>query len=154
MKTNDTSPDREIVNTRTVNAPRELVYAAWTDPEHLKHWWGPAGFTNTFTDFDLRPGGKWNFIMHGPDKDNYPNECEFTRIEEPGFISWKRLSKPLFEMAVSLEMVATDETRVVFKMIFPSAEACDKLKGFAPEKNEENLDRLELELAKMKLENK
>ncbi len=69
-----TNPDHEIVSSRIVNASRELVYRAWTEPNHLKNWWGPAGFTNTFKEFDLRPGGKWNFIMHGPDKGNYLNE--------------------------------------------------------------------------------
>lgn len=52
--------DREIVTTRIINEPRDLVYAAWSDPDHLKNWWGPKGFTNTFTEFDLRPGGKWS----------------------------------------------------------------------------------------------
>lgn len=77
------TPDCEIVSSRIFHAPRGLVFSAWTDPNHLKNWWGPAGFTNTFTGFDLRPGGKWSFIMHGRDKGNYPNECEFINIEEP-----------------------------------------------------------------------
>ena len=58
---------REIVSIRVFDFPRELVFNAWTDPEHLVHWWGPKGFTNTFHEFDLRPGGIWRFVMHGPD---------------------------------------------------------------------------------------
>ena len=58
--------DREIVTTRVMDAPRELVFKAWTDPDHLVHWWGPTGFTNTFHEFDLKPGGVWRFVMHGP----------------------------------------------------------------------------------------
>jgi uncharacterized protein YndB with AHSA1/START domain len=83
-----TTPECEIVSARIINAARELVFMAWTDPNHLKNWWGPAGFTNTFNEFDLRPGGRWRFIMHGPEKGNYPNDCEFIKIEKPSLIAW------------------------------------------------------------------
>lgn len=76
-----TSPDCEIVSSRTVNASQELVYKAWTDPDHLKIWWGPKGFTNTFDEFDLREGGRWRFIMHAPEKGNFKNDCEFISIK-------------------------------------------------------------------------
>jgi uncharacterized protein YndB with AHSA1/START domain len=144
------NPDCEIVSTRIFNAPRETVFTAWTDPHHLKNWWGPAGFTNTFNEFDLRPGGRWKFIMHGPGGvGNYPNECEFIKIERPSLIAWKRHSKPLFRVVATFEEVAADKTRVVFKMIFDTEEECNKLKGFVIDKNEENFDRLENELIKM-----
>lgn len=145
-----TTPDTEIVTTRTVNAPINLVYKAWADPNHLKNWWGPAGFTNTFHEFDFKVGGKWSFIMHGPDKGNYPNECEFIRIEAPSLIAWKRHSKPLFQILATFHEVAADKTTVVFKMLFTSPEECNKLRPFVTDKNEENFDRLEIELAKMK----
>ena len=145
----NSNPDCEIITTRIFNASCELVYRAWTDPEHLKNWWGPAGFTNTFTQFDLQVGGKWIFILHGPNKGNYPNECEFTRIERPSLIAWKRYTKPLFEVVATFEVVSAGMTKIDFKMIFNSAEECNKVKGFAVEKNEENLDRLEDELNKM-----
>ena len=93
-----TTPDCEIVSSRIVNATSDHVFTAWTDPNHLKNWWGPAGFTNTFNEFDLRPGGKWSFIMHGPEKGNYRNECEFLKIDKPSLIAWKRISKPLFQV--------------------------------------------------------
>ncbi|MBK8518055.1 MAG: SRPBCC family protein [Saprospiraceae bacterium] len=141
--------DCEIVSSRIVDAPIDLVFTAWTDPNHLKHWWGPAGFTNTFIEFDLRPGGRWSFIMHGPDKGNYRNECEFIRIEKPSMISWKRYSKPLFQVAATFEEVSTDKTKIVFKMIFDTIKECNKLKPFVVDKNEENFDRLENELFKM-----
>jgi len=144
-----TTPDCEIVTSRIVNAPAELVFSAWTDPNHLKNWWGPNGFTNTFHEFDLRVGGKWRFTMHGPDKGNYENECEFLRIERPTLIAWKRISKPLFNVLFTFEEVANDQTKVVFKMIFATAEECNKLKKFVVDKNEENFDRLEIELLKM-----
>lgn len=142
-------PENEIISKRIINFPKELVYSAWTEPEHLKNWWGPKGFTNTFNEFDLRPGGKWSFIMHGPDKGNYANECEFLRVEKPDFLSWKRFSKPLFHVAVSFEAVSDNETKIVFKMIFDTPEECNKLKPYVVDKNEENFDKLETELSKM-----
>lgn len=143
------SPDCEIVSSRVVNASRELVYRAWTEPDHLKTWWGPAGFTNSFTEFDLRVGGKWTFIMHGPEKGNYPNQCEFTIIEKPSVIAWKRFSKPIFRVLVTFDEVQEDKTKIVFRQIFETANECRKVKKFAVEKNEENFDRLEKELVVM-----
>jgi uncharacterized protein YndB with AHSA1/START domain len=113
------------------------VYRAWTDPNHLKNWWGPAGFTNTFNEYDLRVGGRWHFIMHGPDKGNYVNECEFIKIDPP--------SLPTFEE------VSPDQTKLVFKMLFNTADECRKVKTFAVDKNEENFHRLENELTEMTL---
>jgi uncharacterized protein YndB with AHSA1/START domain len=138
-----------IVSSRVVSAPAEMVFKAWTDPRYLERWWGPTGFTNTFKEFDLRPGGKWSFIMHGPDKGNYANECVFIKIERPTLIAWYRLSKPIFKVVASFEEIAIDRTKVTFKMLFETAKECNKVKGFAPAKNEENLDRLERELHNM-----
>lgn len=146
-----TTPDCEIVTARIVNAPINLAFKAWTDPNHLKNWWGPKGFTNTFNEFDLRPGGKWSFIMHGPDKGNYPNEVEFVKIDKPNLIAWKRHSKPLFQVLFTFEEIADDKTKIVFKMIFDTADECNKLKPYVVDKNEENFDRLEVELTKMAL---
>ena len=142
-------PGCEILSSRIFNAPRELVFTAWSDPKHLKNWWGPAGFTNTFNEFDFRVGGKWSFIMHGPDKGNYPNECEFIKIEKPSLIAWKRYSKPLFQVVATFDEVSPNATKLVFRMLFDSAEECSKIKRFAVDKNEENFDKLENELSKM-----
>ena len=142
-------PDCEIVSTRIIYKPTELVFNAWANPDHLKKWWGPAGFTNTFNEFDFRVGGKWKFIMHGPEKGNYINECEFTAIEKPFLISWKRFSKPLFNVLVTFEEISPNQTKLVFKQIFKTPEECMKVKKFAVDKNEENFDRLEKELEKM-----
>ena len=144
-----TTPDCEIVSSRIFLASKELVFRAWSDPNHLKNWWGPSGFTNTFNEFDFRVGGKWSFIMHGPDKGNYPNECEFIKIDKPSLIAWKRYSKPLFQVLATFERLSDDQTKLVFKMLFNSADECKKVKAFAVDKNEENFDRLENELTKM-----
>jgi len=141
--------DCEIVGTRIVNEPILRVYRAWTEPDHLKNWWGPHGFTNTFNEFDLRVGGRWSFVMHGPEGGNYNNECEFTEIVKPTLISWKRHSKPLFNVVASFEEVSPQSTKLVFRMIFETPDECRKVKKFAIDKNEENFDRLEDELAKM-----
>jgi len=146
-----TTPDCEIVSSRIFNAPRELVYQCWEDPNHLKNWWGPAGFTNTFNEFDFRVGGKWSFIMHGPDKGNYSNECEFIKIEKPSLIAWKRFSKPIFQVVATFEEVSVNQTKLVFKMLFSTGDECRKLKTFVVDKNEENFDKLENELASMSL---
>lgn len=81
--------------------------------------------------------------MHGPDKGNYQNECEFIKIEVPSLIAWQRHSKPIFQVVVLFEEVTKSETKVIFKMLFTSEEECNKLKKFVVDKNEENFDRLE-----------
>ncbi len=75
--------DREIVVSRTIEGPRRLVWEAWTDIRHLTHWWGPNGFTTTTHSFEFRPGGVWDFIMHGPDGTDYPNRIEWREILPP-----------------------------------------------------------------------
>ena len=77
------SPDREIIMTRAFAAPRELVWKAWTNPKHIKAWWGPNGFTTTNLEVDVRPGGVWRFIMHGPDGTDYPNKIVYAEIVMP-----------------------------------------------------------------------
>lgn len=80
---NTSTADREIRATRVFDAPRDLVFRMWTEPEHIIHWWGPNGFTNTFEQFDLKPGGVWRFIMHGPDGTDYPNLIVFLEVVRP-----------------------------------------------------------------------
>ena len=145
----NSAPGCEIVSSRIVNASIDMVYAAWADPEHLENWWGPAGFTNTFQEFDLRPGGRWKFIMHGPEKGNYKNDCEFIKIDKPHLIAWKRHSKPLFQVVATFEEVSANKTKILFRQIFNTEAECVKVKPFVVDKNEENFDRLEMELAKM-----
>jgi uncharacterized protein YndB with AHSA1/START domain len=144
-----TTPESEIVSTRTINFPIELVFKAWSEPNHLQHWWGPKGFTNTFNEFDFRVGGKWSFIMHGPDKGNYVNEVEFIKIEKPTLIAWKRHSKPLFQILATFEKLSNNSTKIVFKMLFSTVEECSKLKPYVVDKNEENFDKLEVVLENM-----
>lgn len=148
----NTTPDCEIVTTRVFSFPRQLVYRAWTEPDHLKMWWGPNGFTNTFHTYDLHVGGRWIFTMHGPEKGHYENACTFIAIQEPKLLVWDRQSKPIFQVEVRFEEITPTTTKVTFKQKFETAEECEKLRKFVPEKNEENMDRLQKELEKMSFE--
>jgi len=68
---------------RVFDAPRELVWEAWTNPEHVAQWWGPDGFTTTIEKMDFRVGGVWKQVMHGPDGRDYPNSSIFREIVAP-----------------------------------------------------------------------
>ena len=135
------NPECEIVTSRIINATKAQTYFAWSDPNHLKNWWGPAGFTNTFHVFEFKEGGKWDFTMHGPEKGNYVNSCEFTDLQFPSLIAWKRYSQPLFRVVVTFEEVNASQTKVVFKQIFDTAKECNKIRPFVEDKNEENMDK-------------
>lgn len=75
-----TQSDREIVITRIFNAPRQLVYEVWTNPERIAQWWGPEGFTTRVTELDLRPGGRSRYVMVDPDGTEYPAKGVFREI--------------------------------------------------------------------------
>ena len=141
--------DFEILSTRILNFPVEKVYTAFSDPSHLKIWWGPNGFTNTIHEFDLKPGGKWVLTMHGPEKGNYENSSIFEIVKPYELISWKRISQPLFNMEIVFEKITDSKTQIAFRMIFETIEACNKIRPFAEPKNEENFDRLQKEIANM-----
>jgi len=113
--------DREIVATRVFDAPRELVFRMWTDPEHAAQWWGPRGFTNTISKMDVRSGGVWEFVMHGPDGTDYKNKFVYVEVVPPERIVYDHVSGPLFHATA----IFTDEggkTRVSVRMLFDSAE--------------------------------
>ncbi|MBI3775269.1 MAG: SRPBCC domain-containing protein [Gammaproteobacteria bacterium] len=83
VKKSNSTEDREIVITRILNAPRELVWEVWTNPKHVVNWWGPNGFTTTIEKMDVRPGGVWKHVMHGPDGTSYPNSSVFKEVVKP-----------------------------------------------------------------------
>ena len=72
--------ERELVIAHIIDAPRALVFKAWTDPERMKRWWGPHGFTTTIHQMDVRLGGAWRFVMHGPDGRDYKNKITFSEV--------------------------------------------------------------------------
>jgi uncharacterized protein YndB with AHSA1/START domain len=116
--------DNEVVITRLLDAPRDLVWEAWTNPEHIVKWWGPNGFTTTIKSLDLRPGGLWVYTMHGPDGTDYPNEVKFIEVVKPERIvhSHGDGQREWFKSSSVFE-VEGDKTRVTIKQVFPSAEA-------------------------------
>lgn len=150
MEILNTTPEREITAQRVFDFPIGLVYKAFSDPKHLKNWWGPKGFTNTFNLFEFKPGGKWSFIMHGPDKGNYPNECVFIIVETNKLIVWDHYVNPKFYVVTQFKEIAKSKTELTFKQLFASVELRDKIKKYTEGKNDENLDRLEEELSRMK----
>jgi uncharacterized protein YndB with AHSA1/START domain len=83
MTSSSSTTDREIVTTRLIDAPRALVFEAWTDPKHVGHWFGPDGFTVTTYAMDVRPGGVWKFTLHGPDGTDWPNVVTYQQVVAP-----------------------------------------------------------------------
>lgn len=145
----DTS-DREIVITRVLDAPRDLVFKAWTDPEHLINWWGPNGFTNTFHEIDIRPGGIWRFIMHGPDGTNYTNLILFTEIIKNERIAYEHSSGEKddpgkFDALITFEEQGA-KTKLTMRSIFSTSAARNHVvKEYrVVEGGNQTLDKLEL----------
>lgn len=119
--------DRELVFTRVFDAPRELVFRAWTDPKHVAQWWGPKGFTSTVHEMDVRPGGVWRLTMHGPDGIDYKNRIVYLEIVPPERLVYKHDpeegSEPVnFHVTVTF-VEEGDKTRLTMRMLFPSAAA-------------------------------
>jgi uncharacterized protein YndB with AHSA1/START domain len=144
----NTPSGREIVSTRLIPFTREEIFRAWTDPSLLAQWWGPGGFTNTFREFDLRPGGSWRFTMHAPNGDDFENECVFVEIANPGRIVFDHL-EPVhwFRLTATFEPQG-EKTLLTFHMLFETAEEVERIRQYVVPANEQNLDRLEAVLAK------
>lgn len=114
--------DREVVVARTIEGPRALVFEAFTDVKHLAQWFGPDGFTTTTHRFDFRPGGVWDYIMHGPDGTDFPNYVTYREIVPPERIvydhgSSARDPKTFVSTVTFIERGAATEVtmRAVFK---------------------------------------
>ncbi|MGG4495207.1 SRPBCC family protein [Brevibacillus reuszeri] len=141
--------DREIVINRIFAVPRELVFEAWTREEYLSKWWGPRGFTITFQKFEMRPGGTWQFIMHGPDGVDFPNTNIFVEITKPERIVIKHDVFPHFLATATFEEL-DGKTKLTYRTVFEeTAEVFDKVKTYAAPGTEETMDRLGELLASM-----
>ena len=117
--------DREIVVSRVIDAPRPLVFAAFTEVRHLSQWWGPDGFTTTTRAFEFRVGGHWEFVMHGPDGTDYPEWIRWTGIEAPARIAMLHGEFPddpsAFESVLTFGSEGTG-TRIEMRTVFPTAQ--------------------------------
>jgi uncharacterized protein YndB with AHSA1/START domain len=149
------SSDREIVISRIFNAPRELVWEAMTDPRHVVNWWGPRGFSTTIETMEVRPGGVWKHVMHGPDGANYPNKSIFKEVVKPERIVYShgggREDGPgaSFVATWTFEELGEKKTKLTIRMAFPTPEARDFVtKEFgAIEGGKQTLERLGEHLA-------
>jgi uncharacterized protein YndB with AHSA1/START domain len=143
MQGNSAMSDGEIVSERVFDASRAAVYGAFADPLKLTQWWGPKGFTNTFQEFDLRPGGMWRFVMHGPDGSEYPLTKEFIEVVPDKRIVLRQLGgMHQFQMELTFADAGSG-TRFTWRMRFESVEEGELVRSFIAAANEENFDRLQ-----------
>lgn len=145
--------DREIVITRVFDSPRELVFKAWTDPKGIAQWWGPRGFTTTTHGMDVRPGGVWRFVMHGPNGVDYQNKIVYVEIVKPERLVYNHSSGEerdpgQFQVAVTFAERG-GKTELTLRMLFKSAAERERIKELgAIEGAHQTLDRLAEHLAK------
>jgi uncharacterized protein YndB with AHSA1/START domain len=146
--------DREIVMSRVIGAPRELVFEAFTQVRHLSRWWGPEGFSTTTRSFEFRVGGAWDFVMHGPDGTDYQEWITWREIVPPERIALlhgeSRDDPNAFESVLAFEP-AGDETRIVMRTVFPARELRDEAveKYHAIEGGEQTLRNLAAYVAEL-----
>jgi uncharacterized protein YndB with AHSA1/START domain len=144
----DAEQDATIVITRIFDAPRELVFDAWTDPKHLAEWWGPNGFSITTRAFDMQPGGTWRLVMHGPDGRDYENRIVYEEIVRPERLVYRHpggedVEPVRFQTTVTFEDLG-GKTRLTMRMLFPSAAERQRVaeKYRAVEGGRQTLERL------------
>jgi uncharacterized protein YndB with AHSA1/START domain len=150
------SLDREIVMSRVIDAPRDLVFEAWSDPKHLPQWFGPAGFRIETREIDVRVGGVWRFDMIAPDGTRYPNRMQFRRIERPRLIEVdhgadKDEDPGMFRVAVTFDVQGDGKTVLTLRQLHPTASQREATIGFgAVEFGYQTLDKLAAHVAAMK----
>ena len=146
-KTN--SSDRELIITRVLNARRDLVWEVWTNPQHIKNWWGPSGFYNTIFKMEVKPGGEWEFIMHGPDGTDYRNKSIYSEIIKPERLVFDHVSWPKINFTITFEEQGNN-TLLTWKMLFETAEDLHKVvKDLKADHGlKQNIEKLETYLAK------
>lgn len=130
---------------REIPATVEEVFAAFSRPERLSRWWGPAGFTNTFSVCEFKNGGRWSFTMHGPDGRNYRNESVFAEIESPRKIVVQHVSGPTYRLIIVLTPSAAG-TIVSWSQAFERSDVAGRIEHIVVPANEQNLDRLSAEV--------
>lgn len=141
------SPPSAVVSTaRTFSVPPWRIFAAFEQPDQLARWWGPKDFTNTFELFEFEPGGRWVFVMHGPNGADYVNESVFREIEPDAKIVIEHVVKPWYRLTVTLT-ARGDGTHLAWDQEFESPEIAAKIRPLSTTANEQNLDRLQSLLA-------
>ena len=142
------SLDREIVLSRVYDFPRPLVFEAWTKPEHISQWFGPAGYTTTTHEADFRVGGRWRFVMHAPDGRRYDSRIVFLDIAEPERLVFEHGSDVdddpgRFHVTITFDVQSNGKTVVTLRQLHPTAEQRAAGIGFgAVELGYQTLDKL------------
>jgi uncharacterized protein YndB with AHSA1/START domain len=130
-----------------IPATPEQVFAAISTPERLARWWGPAGFTNTFSVCEFKTGGHWNMVMHGPDGSNYPNDNVFGEVVLFKKVVVEHPMQPVFRLTIELAPSKTG-TLISWAQAFESAEVARQVEHIVVPANDENLQRLKAEVLK------
>jgi uncharacterized protein YndB with AHSA1/START domain len=135
---------RTFVTERVFACSSEVLFRAFSDPTLLAQWWGPAGFRNSFHEFEFAPGGQWKFTMHGPGEIDFYNESQFEQIIPLKQIVLRHL-RPMhrFEMTIHFQELAENQTHLTWVMVFDDDAEADRVRAFVPAANEQNFDRLE-----------
>lgn len=127
------SDSNEIAITRIYDAPVELVWEAWVDPKQVAQWWGPRGFTLTTYKKDVRPGGKWEYTMHGPDGTNYENRTTFLEVEKHSLLVYDHgandTQPPMFRVKVQFKRLGK-KTQMDMRMILATPEKASETRAF------------------------
>ena len=132
-------------HSRDIPASPAQVFAAISTPERLARWWGPNGFTNTFSEFDFKTGGKWSLVMHGPDGANYPNDNVFGEIIPNQKVVVEHPMQPVFRLTIEL-VPSNTGTLVTWAQTFESDEVARQIEHIVVPANDENLQRLQAEV--------
>ena len=120
---------REVVVSRIVDGPRELVFAAFTEERHLSRWWGPDGFRTATRAFAFHEGGVWDFVMTGPDGTDYQEWITWTEILPPERIAMLHGESRDDPDAFVSTLDFTEHgaaTRIVMRTVFPTRELRDR----------------------------
>jgi uncharacterized protein YndB with AHSA1/START domain len=133
--------DQMFRTERTLPFSPQVVYNAFSSAELLATWWGPEGFTNEFESFDFQVGGRWKFVMVGPDGARYPNQSFFTELVPASLIAIRHDCEPFFTLTVQLSEVAGG-THVLWQQAFDDKHVAQAVKAMVEPANEQNLDRL------------
>jgi uncharacterized protein YndB with AHSA1/START domain len=146
----NSSANRELSLKRTLNAPIKLVWEVFTNPDHIKHWWGPTGFTNTIHKMEVKAGGAWEFVMHGPDGTDYKNEDVFKEIVKEKRIVFEHINFPKHITTINFTAEG-NKTLLTWHMLFNSAEEFEQVVKThkADTGLIQNVDKLEVYLKKM-----
>ena len=116
---------RAIAASRVFDAPRDVVWRMWTEPDQIAQWWGPKGFSNSIDSMDVRRGGAWTFVMHGPDGRDYENKIVYREVVKPTRIAYDHVTRPRFHTTVVFTALG-DRTKISMRMLFTTRPLRDR----------------------------